>query len=95
MSASMQMILKRAKKSNLLFPPRDPDPKWRLHYALQDADDAWSTELRRLFGKRAGDVRYTEKGRGAPGSKRRKLHDAFAEASEAQHRQFVAHRGGK
>jgi hypothetical protein len=38
-----------------------------------EADDAWSKELQRLFGKRAGDVRYTKKGEGAPGSKLRRL----------------------
>ena len=33
----------------------------------QRAQDAWTDELRRLFGKRAGDVRYTSQGRGEPG----------------------------
>lgn len=39
------------------------------------ADDAWSIELQRLFGKRAGDVRYTKQGEGAPGSELRRLHE--------------------
>lgn len=30
------------------------------------ADEAWSTELLRLFGHNAGDVRYTERGRTGP-----------------------------
>ena len=40
------------------------------------ADDAWGDELRRLFGKRAGDVRYTRQGMGDPESELRRLHDA-------------------
>jgi hypothetical protein len=44
--------------------------------AAISADEAWGAELRRLFGKRAGDVRYTPKGAGAPGSELRRLHDA-------------------
>lgn len=47
------------------------------------ADDAWSAELRRLFGKRAGDVRYTAAGKGEPGSTLRHLHDEFRRANEA------------
>lgn len=30
------------------------------------ADRAWSAELQRLFGRNAGDVRYTEQGRTGP-----------------------------
>lgn len=52
------------------------EPGFEAHYAFQDADDAWSRELQRLFGKRAGDVRYTDAGKGAPGSVLRSLHDA-------------------
>lgn len=51
----------------------------RRHLAYQSAvaaDDAWSTELRRLFGGRAGDIRYTKQGRGEPGTELRRLHDA-------------------
>jgi len=44
--------------------------------AAMDADDAWSAELRRRFGKNAGDVRYTAKGKGPTGSNLRRLHDA-------------------
>lgn len=44
--------------------------------AFQDADDAWGSELRRSFGKKAGDVRYTAQGKGAEGSDLRRLHDA-------------------
>jgi hypothetical protein len=41
-----------------------------------DADDAYSAELRRLFGGRAGDVRYTQRGSGAPGTELRRLYEA-------------------
>lgn len=44
--------------------------------AFTAADHAWSRELRSLFGKEAGDVRYTKIGRGAEGSELRRLHDA-------------------
>jgi hypothetical protein len=48
--------------------------------AAQAADDAYSAELRRRFGKRAGDVRYTALGEGEPGSKLRRLFDAWDNA---------------
>jgi hypothetical protein len=47
------------------------------------ADEAWSAELHRLFGKNAGDVRYTRRGHGEPGSELRRLHDAKLAADEA------------
>lgn len=43
---------------------------------FRETDDAWSAELHAQFGRDAGDARYTPKGKGAPGSKLRKLHDA-------------------
>ncbi len=46
------------------------------YYAAISADAAWSVELHRRFGRRAGDVRYSVKGSGAPGSELRRLHDA-------------------
>jgi hypothetical protein len=42
---------------------------------FQDADDAWSAELHRVFGKQAGDARYTARGKGDEGSELRRLHD--------------------
>lgn len=36
--------------------------------AFQKADDAWGAELQRLFGKNAGEVRYTDAGKGKRGS---------------------------
>lgn len=38
-------------------------------------DIAWGEELRRTFGRRAGDVRYTPEGKGIPGSRLRELYD--------------------
>jgi hypothetical protein len=39
-----------------------------LHRKALETDQAWSIELQRLFGKRAGDVRYTKQGKGEPGT---------------------------
>lgn len=41
--------------------------------SFQAADNAWSAELKRLFGKHSGDVRYTKKGKGTPDSVLRAL----------------------
>lgn len=43
---------------------------------FQNADDAWSDELVRVFGKDAGQARYEPRGKGEPNSMLRKLHDA-------------------
>jgi len=43
---------------------------------FQDADDAWSVELRRIFGNRSGDARYSDLGKGEEGSKLRDLYEA-------------------
>ena len=51
------------------------------------ADKAWSAELVRLFGRDAGDVRYTAEGKGQPGSVLRQLHDAVAAARVAWERE--------
>jgi hypothetical protein len=42
---------------------------------FQDADDAWGTELQRVFGKRSAEARYTSLGEGVEGSTLRHLHD--------------------
>lgn len=47
------------------------------------ADDAYTDELVRLFGKRAGEVRYTSEGKGKPGSTLRRLSDAKLAADRA------------
>lgn len=44
--------------------------------AFQQADDAWGDELHRLFGKKAGDIRYTAAGKGIPGSELRRRYEA-------------------
>jgi hypothetical protein len=77
---------------------------WHAHQTDRDpytealaADDAWGAELRRLFGKRAGDVRYTERGAGEPGSELRCLYDAKLAADERLWRawRIAARRGMK
>lgn len=50
---------------------------------FQDADDAWSAELVRVFGNDSGTARYQPRGKGAEGSTLRKLHDAREAAREA------------
>jgi hypothetical protein len=47
------------------------------------ADDAWSAELTRLFGKQAGDKRYTKEGKGEEGSELRRLHNNKRECDDA------------
>jgi hypothetical protein len=64
---------------NRSFPYTDKLP------AFQQADDAWSAELKRIFGKRAGDARYTAEGKGEEGSDLRRLHDAREAARVAWH----------
>lgn len=55
---------------------------WEHAKAAYAADDAYSAELRRLFGKNAGDVRYTRRGAGEPGTELRRLSDAKLAADE-------------
>jgi hypothetical protein len=47
------------------------------------ADDAWQAELVRQFGKKAGDIRYTEEGKGVEGSELRRLYEAKRETNDA------------
>lgn len=54
-----------------------------LYAVALAADQAWGDELRRLFGKNAGDIRYTKRGQGEPGSELRRLHDAKLAADAA------------
>ena len=53
------------------------NPIHAAYYAFQAADDAWSAELQKQFGRNAGDIRYTPRGRGEPGSKLAELHAEF------------------
>lgn len=46
------------------------------------SDNAWQDELNRLFGRNAGDVRYTKAGRGEPGSTLSMLYSDFKTAQE-------------
>jgi hypothetical protein len=47
------------------------------------ADKAWSAELTRLFGKQAGDKRFTKEGKGEEGSELRRLHNEWCECRDA------------
>lgn len=58
-------------------------PQYVAYKAALAADNRWSLELRRLFGKRAGDVRYTKQGQGEPGTELNDAYLAFQVASEA------------
>jgi hypothetical protein len=60
-------------------------------------DERWGRELHRIFGNRAGDVRFTPAGKGAPGSHLRALHDARMVAQAAWDAEIQAtrrYRGG-
>lgn len=48
-------------------------------------DDLYSAELRSCYGKRAGDVRYTNEGKGELGTHLRRLSIAKREADELAH----------
>lgn len=50
---------------------------------FQEADDAWHSELVRVHGKHAGDVRYSAIGRGTRGTTLRTLYDARCVALHA------------
>jgi hypothetical protein len=52
---------------------------------FQQADDAWSAELVKVFGKQSGQARYEPRGKGNEGSKLRQLHDAREAARVAWH----------
>ncbi len=53
--------------------------------AMQSADDAWSVELRKTFGRNAGNARYTQQGMGAPGTQLRSTYYGFMGASMEWH----------
>lgn len=47
------------------------------------ADAAWSAELRKAFGKHAGDVRYTSRGEGSPGTPLNNAYLVFRRTNDA------------
>lgn len=55
------------------------------HKAALQLDNEWSAELCKVFGKRAGDVRYTREGQGEPGSTLRAAYDARTAAQNDWH----------
>jgi hypothetical protein len=52
---------------------------------FQDAEDAWSAELTRVFGKQACNARYDARGKGLPNTDLQRLHDARQAAMAAWH----------
>ena len=56
---------------------------FETYRAALAADDAYGAELRRVFGLRAGDVRYTKQGNGEQGSTLRALYAAKIAADAA------------
>lgn len=52
---------------------------------FQDADDAWSAELVRVFGKESANARWQPRGKGEPDSELRRLHDARERARVVWH----------
>jgi hypothetical protein len=72
--------LEQTTMANNNFPYTD------LLKTFQYADDAWSAELHKVFGKDAGQARYEGRGKGEEGSKLRYLHDARETAREAWYR---------
>lgn len=60
---------------------------------FQAADDAWSAELRRAFGRNAGQARYERRGRGDDGTALRRTHDAREAARAAWHSSATAQPG--
>lgn len=53
---------------------------------FQDADDAWSYELIRVFGKDACNARYQPRGKGEPGTTLHNLHAVREAARILWHR---------
>jgi len=53
-------------------------------------DTAWQHELTRLFGKRAGDVRYTAEGKGKPGTILRNIYEVRMLAQAIWHAELDA-----
>lgn len=53
----------------------NPADKHSAYRAAVAADAAWSRELQRVYGKRAGDARYDKRGVATP--ELRRLHDAW------------------
>jgi hypothetical protein len=62
------------------------------HRKALETDEAWARELHRIFGKRAGEARYTFQGKGAPGTHLRALYDARKNAQTAWHAEINVQR---
>jgi hypothetical protein len=67
----------KGNKMNIKF-PFTPELK-----PFQDADDAWSDELFRVFGWQACQARYQDRGKGEAGSELRRLYELKEAARRA------------
>lgn len=54
-----------------------------LYREAVQADKAWSEQLKKTFGKSAGDARYGKRGEGEPGSALNRAFTAWVSASIA------------
>jgi hypothetical protein len=63
-----------------------------VHKAALATDKAWQAELERVFGKRAGDMRYTKEGKGTEGGTLRAVYNARRMAQEAWYREMDSER---
>lgn len=64
----------------------NPVDKHSAYRAAVAADAAWSRELQRVYGKRAGDARYDKRGVATP--ELRRLHDAWVAAERRRENPF-------
>ncbi len=62
---------------------------WAIQF--QKTDDAWSAELHAIFGKRAGDVRFTKEAEGAPNTVLRNLYEMRDIARQMWEREVFGH----
>lgn len=62
------------------FAGNDESLAFGLYRAAVIIDDLYGAELRHVFGKHVGNRRYTDEGKGEPGTKLRQLHLAKLEA---------------
>lgn len=65
--------------------------KIQAFHIAQRSDDAWSHELNRLFGKRAGDVRYTKQGNGELGTELARLYRRWTEGRHLWEQAFLGY----
>ena len=65
---------------------QNPGINFELYYEAVAADEAYQLQLEQVYGKRAGDMRFTKEAHGHPNIK--PAHDRFLEASAAWRREM-------